>query len=854
MIRYLTLAELPRREKEKVMLLLAAAENTEWRPVHDPHHRFCVEWQVSSSHPALSFLSLRQLRSVQKGPSPSLRGLSSGRNRREDGPPSVLRAAARAQGRSFVQKEFPHASGVGAEDISPLTIDWNNDSASVVDPTPSSSLSYSFLHTLSPSTAQQPRRRVGAVSCTSAKACRSRSQGSVERTPFVKARSTFLRRQFTPQRSISAPRTGSLGRQGLLGNSGKRQGEPTAVPGPNASTTTKPTPATPLRSAQWVSRLVEDIMSYVAKMNAVDHQQVRSVASLTVRVLKARYGALQWNRVLKELAEGLQRYHDVSSLCRVFRELFLDESDAALEDFCLFSRLHRAAMKYGTVETQKVSLPLEEADSSASRSLIQSTIVLRRYVELRLLTSVLNDMLAAVTLTDRKDIDSFTVMRRRKLKPAEVVGVKTIVAYWVEEESCKPESLAFDLGGFVDLHEVLAVVVAALGSVRRRSPVRGGLSAPRKTRCDECNDEPQGSFTAPREGSAIEHVHRFAYAEQARLIMQVRASEATSPVSLTSATPAAAAETPDPVRPSARGSHAASAMRREVPVCVPATERHGPRGERQEVHQEMPEGLDKASSAKEVSHVCAAANRSGDANGLRDSTPPPDAVVPPPPPTPRRVPGEPLVVDLDHRPPPSANTKAPPRLTRAAATSKCEMGANKTEEGTQPQQYFAALAAIDAELQRRREVLKSTVAFGPTARDTPCDLRSPTQSSATDLPCHAEETATQTSDAEFTPGHHETGTRESAWEAEATRLEEQLGPSQPPAHTSTFGDLVSPPLAVQPTPSSILLPSKHRPLERLQGRSDEGEEDRVTRDDLAMLTPEEQHLLADLRRALNRKK
>ncbi|KEG07384.1 putative glucosamine-6-phosphate isomerase, putative,glucosamine-6-phosphate deaminase, partial [Trypanosoma grayi] len=64
MVGYLTLSTLPRKEKEKTMLLLAAADDKAWCVIHDAQHRFCIEWQVSSTHPALSFLPLKSVPSV----------------------------------------------------------------------------------------------------------------------------------------------------------------------------------------------------------------------------------------------------------------------------------------------------------------------------------------------------------------------------------------------------------------------------------------------------------------------------------------------------------------------------------------------------------------------------------------------------------------------------------------------------------------------------------------------------------------------------------------------------------------------------------------------------------------------
>ncbi|RNF08758.1 putative glucosamine-6-phosphate isomerase, putative,glucosamine-6-phosphate deaminase, partial [Trypanosoma rangeli] len=351
---------------------------------------------------------------------------------------------------------------------------------------------------------------------------------------------------------------------------------------------------------------------------------------------------------------------------------------------------------------------------------------------------------------------------------------------------------------------------------------------------------------------------------------------APPPPPAAAAAAAPAAGTSKSVRPYARGPNV-SATRSE-PVYVPIVERYGSGGDHHEAHQRMPAGVDKAPSTKEYSCVCVGANDAGEENRAGYFTPPPAGTVlpppagtvptppagtvptppagtvPTPPPSPRQWQGEPLIIDLDSQPPPSGSTGPSALLTRAEGRSGCLVGAQRMEEGTPPQQYFAALAAIDAELQQRRGILKCTVAFAPTTHDTRCDLSFPMQHPATDLPCHEEDATMQAPDGEFTPNFREMGTKESAWAAEATKLEEQLGPSQPPAHTTTFGGLVSPLRAVQHTPSSILLNSKHWAPEGVQGQTEEEQEDSATNSDFEMLTPEEQQLLADLRRALSRKR
>ncbi|KAF5223321.1 hypothetical protein ECC02_003599 [Trypanosoma cruzi] len=858
MTNYLTLSDIPRREKEMIMLLLAAAEDDAWRIVNDAQHRFCIEWRVSSRHPTLSFLSLGHLRSSQKVSRSSLQGVNATRNRQLDGPSPVLRSVSRARRRHSIHREPFQRTGRGTEDLSPLTIDWNNDSSSAMDPISSPSISYSFGNTLSPKAKQQGRRRVAALNGSSAKTPRSSSQGSLGGTSFLNTRSTFLHRHFTPQRSISTPRAALSEQNGTLRNVSRRKGLSNTVSSLNGSTSQNPAP---IRSAQWVSRLVEDIMGYVAKMNAIDHHQVSSVATLTVNVLKACYGALQWNRVLKELAQGLHRYRSVSSLCRVFREFFVDESSSALEDFFVFSRLHRVVTKHGIVETQKVSLPLEEAQSNAAYPLFRETIVLRRYVELRLLASVLNDMLAAVTLADQKGTGTVPVVRRRKLTPAEVIGVKTIVAHWVEEESSGEESLAFDLGGFVDLHEVLTIVVLALSSARRRNPVKSP-NAPRMSRFDVDDAEFQDNVVASKERSLKENIQPASYAERARLIMRMDPSEAESMVDLgknvdfgpLSPPPA---EMSKPLQPSPKGSNG-SAMRKE-PVRIPDTVYHGSDGKLKKVNQHVSDLPNKAALAKELYHGFLEGRTCGEESLFGDSPYPHYASVTPPPPpsvpclSPKQLPGDPLVIDLDHVHLPSTSIQLLPQSTMAEETGKRRADSHETDSKIQPQQYFAALAAIDAELQRRRELLNSTVAFDLTTRDTPFDSDLPLQSFTTDLPLQEGEVATKTPGPEITSNKLENATQESSWYAEKTHLEEELGSTQPPAHASTFSNVVSPSFTVQNGPTSIMLSSKHRASERPQEWSEQ-EDGRAAKSDFEMLTLEEQNLLADLQRALSQQK
>ncbi|EKF29824.1 glucosamine-6-phosphate isomerase, putative,glucosamine-6-phosphate deaminase, putative [Trypanosoma cruzi marinkellei] len=858
MTSYLTLSDIPRREKEMIILLLAAAEDNAWRIVNDAQHRFCIEWRVSSRHPTLSFLLLGHLRPSQKVSSSSLQGVNSTRNRQLEGSSPVPRSVSRARGRHSIQRELLHRTGRGTEDLSPLTIDWNNDSSIAVDPISSPSMSYSFGNIFSPKANQRGQRRVGAVKGGLVKTPRSSSQGSLGGTSFLNTRSTFLHRHCTPQRSTSTPRAALSEQNGILRNIGGRKGLSNAVSGLNGSTSRNPAL---MRSAQWVSRLVEEIMGYVAKMNAIDHHQVSSVATLTVNVLKACYGALQWNRVLKELAQGLYRYRSVSSLCRVFREFFVDESSSALEDFFVFSRLHRVVTKHGIVETQKVSLPLEDAESNVPYPLFRETIVLRRYVELRLLTSVLNDMLAAVTLADQKGTGAVPVVRRRKLTPAEVTGVKTIVARWVEEESSGEESLAFDLGGFVDLHEVLTIVVLALSSARRLNPVKSP-NAPRMSRFDVDDGEFQKKVVASKERSLKENIQPASYAERARLIMRMEASEAESMVGLgknVDFRPLSppAAEMSKPLQPSPKSSNG-SAMRK-VPVRIPETVYYGSDGKLKEVNQDVSELPNKAALAKELDDGFLEGRNCGEENSFGDSpylhyasaTPPPPPSVPRL--SPKHLPGDPLVIDLDHVHLPSASIQLSPQSTMAEETEKRRADSKDMDNKIRPQQYFAALAAIDAELKRRREFLNSTVAFGPTTCDKPFDSDLPQQSSTTELPRQEGETATKTPGPEITSNKLENATQESLWYAEKTHLEEELGSTQPPAHASTFNGVISPSFSVQNAPTSILLPSKHLASEKPQEWSEQ-DDGRPTKTDFDMLTLEEQHLLADLQRALSQQK
>ncbi|RNC55395.1 putative glucosamine-6-phosphate isomerase, putative,glucosamine-6-phosphate deaminase [Trypanosoma cruzi] len=211
-------------------------------------------------------------------------------------------------------------------------------------------------------------------------------------------------------------------------------------------------------------------------------------------------------------------------------------------------------------------------------------------------------MLAAVTLADQKGTGTVPVVRRRKLTPAEVIGVKRIVAHWVEEESSGEESLAFDLGGFVDLHEVLTIVVLALSSARRRNPVKSPI-APRMSRFDVDDGEFQDNVVASKERSLKENIQPASYAERARLIMRMDPSEAESMVDLgknvdfgpLSPPPA---EMSKPLQPSPKGSNG-SAMRNE-PVRIPDTVYHGSDGKLKEVNQHVSDLPNKAVLAKEL--------------------------------------------------------------------------------------------------------------------------------------------------------------------------------------------------------------------------------------------------------------
>ncbi|KEG07340.1 putative glucosamine-6-phosphate isomerase, putative,glucosamine-6-phosphate deaminase [Trypanosoma grayi] len=612
-------------------------------------------------------------------------------------------------------------------------------------------------------------------------------------------------------------------------------------------------------------------MSHVAKMAAIDHHQVRSVAALTVTVLSARYGALQWNRALKELAQGLHRYHSVSPLCRVFRELFIDEASSALEDLFLFCRLQRAAVKHSTVETQKVILPPMETESGAPQSIFQHTIVSRRYLRLRSLTAALSDMLTAVSVPEHREVGVIRVVRKRRLKPAEVVGVKTIVAYWIEEESSKSDSLAFDLGGFVDMHEVLAVVVKALSSAHQQIPVasRGACDPVNRDDVDEESLQKEEKATAVSKArkNNDENEEPLSYAARAHLIMQSRPQQPEGVVR-----PAQASYRPPPAVvnsvPLSAMSPIRSALQEGIVGTgrVPPTTLHGTSGERHEMFRGVPKSLARVSLQEErpqgylrkpqneVKKVagCTSLHKGGDdaaahQQGTVSRTEAPTS--------PGQISAEPVIVNLNHGPGAEIDEAPPQRNATESVNSGC-LDSHKYGGGRQAQQYLAALAAIDAELQRRREVLKSTVAFDLSTCDPSRDVPVGPESSARPTErtvlwrddCDA---TSATPSVEPTP-QRAIGSGELTLSVTAADLEQPIESCEPPANASTFGHTTPPPLPPQHQPNSILLPSKHQSRTKPVEKS--GDESSATQSDFEMLTAEERYLLADLRQALSRQK
>ncbi|ORC91785.1 putative glucosamine-6-phosphate isomerase, putative,glucosamine-6-phosphate deaminase [Trypanosoma theileri] len=879
------LSELSQREKEKIMLLLAAADESAWHAVRDDWNNLYIEWRVNSTHPALSIPPLtpadvkqppppppqqqqqqqKEEKQKQKQQNEQQRWDGSAATREHRGTSPLGRWVTRTHGMSpSLRKSLSFNSGPNA-DSSPWTIDWNTDSVVTAEQFYTANTSHPFASDDShkphksqiqkQQQQQQQRVRNRAMSSMSARGRRGSSQHVRGGTPFLNGQSVFLRRCSTPrQSSVSLPTS--------VERSFSRRNSNNVTSSLVSNVDNAFSHSTTTRSAQWVSRLVEDIMSYVAKLVTIDNSQVRSVAALTVTVLKARYGAFQWNKMLKELAYGLHLYHSICPLCRLFRELFVDESSSALEDLSLFARLHRSALKYSTVEVQKVILPHsmkngENGEDDTSHSVLQYTIASRRYVELHLLTRVLTEMLAAVSIIDSRNIGKKCSMgNRRKLKPAEVVGVKAIVAYWVEEESCNCDSLAFDLGGYVDLHEVIAVVVSALRSSHNPNTTENP-NAMMMIKPTRDKDTLQGKIEKPKlqneDRGSEEAITSVAHA---RSIVQSQGRVPEGTVQFLGKSKHLQTASPSVVSKSVQFSsnHSEKSTRKNEATDssnIRILLRGVSEEEYDEPYQRAQESVNQTISKEQNLKVskrdnplrettvreCTPLTNGGKSSALdsrREVAAPTEVYT-----APQQTSGAPLVVDLDPKSlegceQPSSYHSLP---SRQSTTQDVETQKYGTE--TQPQQYFAALAAIDAELQRRREFLTSTVAIDLTTRGMVSDTSKgfDEQTSAAKRSTHSPERLQMQQDSTYT--------------AVAAELAKPIESTAPPANAGTFYNVNNPPMMLQRPPNSILMPSKYQTQVKPVGRHGEEEEGLPMPSDLEMLTDDERNLLADLRQALS---
>ncbi|KAH9586534.1 hypothetical protein LSM04_008163 [Trypanosoma melophagium] len=677
------------------------------------------------------------------------------------------------------------------------------------------------------------------------------------RTPFLNGRLVFLGRPSTPRRS-------SLSRPTSLERSDSRRNGNSVTSAIVSYADDASSHSTTIRSAQWVSRLVEDIMGYVANLVSIDNRQIESVAALTVTVLKARYGAFQWNKMLKELAYGLRRYHRISPLCRIFCELFVDESSSALEDLSLFARLHRTAVKYSTMEMQKIMLPYamkneENSDGDTSNSLLQYTTASRRYVELHLLTIVLTEMLIVVTIIEHGNVgNKSSVTRRRKLKPVEVVGVKAVVAYWVKEKSSNCDSLAFDLGGFVDLHEVIAVVVSALRSSQSpnfsdNSNIMTTIKPSRK------ENDVQGEKEKLKIQSEGRGKEEMTYVAHSRSMAQPQGHIPEGSVRFIGKSRDVQTISPSVVSKYVQffANHSENST-----VEKETTDFDNVQNRLQGVSEEEKENEPDQYAQESVNHTpvqnqhlgvlprdnllkgktvraCTFPLNSGKSSTLasrREVTVPTEVHT-----ASQQTSGGPLVVDLDPKLLLGREKPSPHHSLLSKHSMKQNVETQQDDTEMQPQQYFAALAVIDAELQWRREFLTSTVAIDLTTREK-----------VSDTPVEFDEQ--RTSRKRSTPlSRRSQSQQDSTYTAVVAELAKPVESTAPPANAGTFNNVNRPPMAVQRPPSFILMPSKYQTQVKPAGhREEEGKEEGFPMaSDLEMMTDEERHLLADLRQALS---